>query len=90
MTKRDWQRGRHSNLPRCCVAYFVVRTRFMPRRVKLLLRDLRERRDLRNMPPFEHMYVRCPVCVVRRRHADQHMCNVECRGQAGAAARIYD
>lgn len=78
---RCWHRGRHSQLPRCCVAWFVLVRMHLPH--AWLELQLRWRlRWLAEQPP-ERAYARCPACLVRGRWARQHLCTAECAGQRG-------
>jgi hypothetical protein len=72
---RWWRHGRHSNLPRCCIAYFIVRTLVVPHPVKTWWAEHVWARETR---PDQHSYVRCAICALRRRWVEQHLCTEAC------------
>lgn len=87
--RRHWMHGRHSGFPVCCIAWFVARSasgwvwlvhnRYWYQR--WLDRQGADR-------PLAHQYVRCPVCVVRGRWVDMHICDAMCEGVVGACRTI--
>jgi hypothetical protein len=87
---RVWAKGRHSNLPRCCVAYFVLVRLHVPTSLLCRWRDFKDNRYPLAYRPRSRQYVRCPVCFLRNRWGVQHLCDETCIGKRGACIVRYD
>lgn len=81
----QWIRGRHSQIPRCCVAWFVLVRAHLPHRWLIWQSELRGRLGM-DKPP-EQSYARCIVCFVRNRWGSQHICTPDCVGVRGGTFR---
>lgn len=75
---RNFHRGRHSNLPLCCVLWFVTV------RMSLPLRWLKWTAARTAWVPFESQYAPCPSCKVSGYRRPQHACTAACAGQRGS------
>lgn len=87
--RSEWRRGRHSGFPVCCVIWFLVRDR--SGWVSLVHNRYWYRRWLTRTgadKPIQHQYVRCPLCWLRRRYVEMHLCTLACAGQLGCCQTI--
>ena len=67
----DIELGRHSNIPECCIDYFIN-----------IIRPLTatERQTLRTIFPCEdYGYVRCPQCRLKNKIITVHKCDDNCK-----------
>jgi hypothetical protein len=87
-----WQRGKHSGFPACDRVWFFVRlysgwTKLAGSRFGYPL-WIRFTHFMDRFAPEwtteeDQGYVRCPVCVIRRRFVYVHSCDNECVGKTG-------
>lgn len=78
---RSYHSGVHSGFPHCCIFWYFVRVwlgipEFIvsDRRIYWFWHHVIMWKD----QPEEHQYVRCPVCILRRRYVEMHICNWKC------------
>lgn len=67
--ERDIAYGRHSNIPECCIMFFVDEWDFTKR--------TKHRKLLWESSPRWN-YVPCPKCLKENRRAHLRMCEAEC------------
>ena len=87
------QRGLHSRIPICCIAYFV--TTYFPKWAAYRKGDIKAARYIRRHVRRNHAtakrlghkrppgYVPCPACVRAGNIIHVHMCTLRCRGKLG-------
>lgn len=75
----DWRAGRHSGVPVCCIAWWIVVDDHLPWSIAVRYRRrVNGRRGCWG-------YIPCPACLLRRRRVPVHICTIDCRGNPGAA-----
>ena len=70
-----WNRGRHSNIPRCCIAFFCTTWQAWTDGQKREWDPGSARRGV--------AYVRCPPCVHEDNVEPLHNCTAQCSGVVG-------
>ena len=83
--KASWDKGVHSNIPKCCIVWFFIRWRtyMWPVMHNKRLHQLWVRLQPDEIPPEEHQYVRCPICALRGHYSKMHICDESCFGVKG-------
>jgi len=74
-TGDSWM-GRHSNIPRCCIRFYVERwTRWIKSGNKRSLRNYNRRMKRRG---WNGSYIPCPKCLIAKRVVKIHHCGLRC------------
>lgn len=88
--RRSWECGRHSGFPLCCIVWYILRAhsgwvalvhnRYWYQRWLV--------RSYRADPIITHQYVRCPLCKLRGRWVEMHLCDASCENVIGMCRTV--
>lgn len=82
--KQDWERGVHSNIPPCCIFWYLIRKRsgwvsVISNKYIYPIWCL--------LVPVKQEYIRCPFCILTGHAVALHKCSVQCVNIKGAIFR---
>lgn len=79
--RNDYHRGKHSNIPLCCIVWYFVR---LYSGWVTVISNNRMLYKIWRRCQGKLQYIRCPLCAYFGHEIDLHTCTKECQGIKGA------